>query len=107
MRGRSSLAVVLVGLCFAAVFATAWVRLTGRTPAETRAERIAAVDRTAYMLAGNELARAEALGRIERRMEVAGAVWTPAALLILLTTGLAARMRDAAAAWGRSIWLQG
>jgi STE24 endopeptidase len=107
MCGRSSLAVVLVGLCFAAVFATAWVRLTGRTPAETRAERIAAVDRTAYMLAGNELARAEALGRIERRMEVAGAVWTPAALLILLTTGLAARMRDAAAAWGRSIWLQG
>ncbi|HXE06770.1 MAG TPA: M48 family metallopeptidase [Acidobacteriaceae bacterium] len=107
MRGRSSLAVVLVGLCLAAVFAAVWVRLTRTTPAEARAERIAAVDRTAYTLAGSELARAEALGRIERRMEVAGAVWGPAVLLILLTTGLAARMRDAVGGCVQSIWLQG
>jgi STE24 endopeptidase len=107
MRRRSSLAVVLVGLCFAAVFGAAWVRLTRTTPAEAGAQRIAAVDRTAYTLAGDELARAEALGRIERRMEVAGAVWTPGTLLILLTTGLAARMRDAVGGWARSSWLQG
>src|SRR6185437_12219027 len=107
MRGRSSLAVVLVGLCLAAVFAAAWVRLTGTTPTEARAERIAAVDRTAYTLAGDDLTRAEALGRIERRMEITGAVWTPATLLILLVTGLAARMRDTVLRRARNVWLQG
>ena len=106
MRGRSSLTVVLAGLCFIAVFAAAWVRLTRTTPAEARAERTAAADRTAYTLAGNELARAEALGRVERRMEVAGAVWTPAVLFVLLVTGLAARMGDAVVGWTHNVWLQ-
>jgi STE24 endopeptidase len=107
MRGRSFWGALLVGIFLAAVFAAAWVRLTRTTPAEATAERIAAADRTAYTLSGDELARAEALGRIERRLEVAGAIWTPAALVILLATGLAGRMRDAVAGWARSIWLQG
>jgi STE24 endopeptidase len=107
MRGRSFWRALLVGICLAVVFAAAWVRLTRTTPAEATAEQIAAADRTAYTLSGDELARAEALGRIERRLEVAGAIWTPAALLILLATGLAGRMRDAVVGWARSIWLQG
>lgn len=107
MRVQTILATGLMGLCLAVVFAGAWARLARTTPAEVRAERIAATDRMAYTLAGDELARAEELGRAERRMEVAGAIWMPAALLLLLATGAAARMRDAVVRWSQSIWVQG
>lgn len=107
MRSRSILASVVVGLCLAAVFAGAWIRLARTTPAEAEAARIAATDTTAYTLSGDTLARAEALGRTERRMEIAGAVWMPAALLLLLLTGAAARMRDVATLRTQSLWIQG
>lgn len=107
MRVRSILAVALATVCLVAVFAAAWAGLARTTPAEARAERIAAADRTAYTLAGNELAQAEALGRTERRIGVASALWTPAAFFVLLLTGLAAGMRHAVTRWARNVWLQG
>ena len=107
MRVRPLIAGVLIGLCLAAVFAAAWTRLTQTTPAEAQADRVAATGTTAYTLSGETLARAEALGRIERRMGIAGAVWMPAALLLLLLSGAAAWMRGAVVQKTQSLWLQG
>ncbi|HEY5056154.1 MAG TPA: M48 family metalloprotease, partial [Acidobacteriaceae bacterium] len=104
---RSILASGLAGLCLAAVFAVSWVQLTRTTSPEARAEQIAATDTTTYTLTGDTLRRAEALGNVERRMAIAGAVWPPAALLLLLLTGVAAWMRDLVTRRARGIWLQG
>lgn len=107
MQAKASLVRTLAGICLAAVFLAAWLWLTRTTPAETQAQQFAAKDRTAYVLTGEELARAEALGRIERCLVVAGAVWTPASLLILLAMGGVARIRDAVQRRSQNIWLQG
>lgn len=107
MRARQMLTGVLVALGLAATFASAWVQLTRTTPAEAEAQRVAAADTTAYTLDATSLTRAEALGRIERRMEVLGALSTPAALLLVLVTGAATWMRDAVARRTKSLWSQG
>ena len=107
MRSRSILVTLLVGLCLAAAFAAPWAQLTQTSPAEAEAQRVAAVDTSAYLLSGDTLARAQALSRIERRMEIAGTVLTPAVLLLLLLTGAAARMREAVTSRTQSLWLEG
>jgi len=104
---RSILAWGLMWFCLGAVFATSWVQLTRATPAEARAQQFAAIDTSAYTLTGSTLTRAKALGRVERRLAIADTVWTPAMLLLLLGTGVAAWMRDLVARSARGIWLQG
>ena len=83
------------------------MQLARTTPTEQRAERIAATDTTAYTLAGDTLARALALGRIERTLEIAAALATPFLLFLLLSTGTASRLRNITLRLARSIWSQG
>jgi len=100
-------AAVLLMVGLTAGWGLARARLGGVTATEAKAARFAAQDTTAYALPTAELGKAMALGRIERRMEIAGAVWTPAVLLILLATGWAAQMRDVAVRVSGSRWVQG
>ncbi len=108
MRIRGA-ALIFAGLAVCLGLAAA--RLMRPTATEAKAARFATQDTTAYALPTAELGKAMALGRIERRMEIAGAVWTPAVLLLLLVTGAAARMRDVvvrlAVPFSGSRWVQG
>ena len=106
MSMRSRLTVGMAGLCIATVFAMAWMRLSHTTPAELQAERVAATDTAAYTLSGNALKQAQALGRSEEMLAIAGMVWMPLSLLLLLWTRAAARLGEAALC-AHSIWAQG
>ena len=104
MRFRS---ILLLLITLAAGFAVT-VRWLGRsTPAEVAAGKFAAGDSTAYTLPPAKMEKAVALNRTEMRLEAAGTVWTLAELVLILISGAAGRMRDAAAGLSRSRWVQG
>lgn len=70
--------------------------LEGPTPAEATAIAQARYDHTSYSLPEDKLAKAQALHRIEEMVAVSSSVWTPLQLLLVLSCGLAAWMRDTA-----------
>jgi Zn-dependent protease with chaperone function len=87
-------------------------RLAAETPAEARAEQFAAHDTTAYTLPPEKLREAVALQHSRMVLEVAGTLWTPVQLALILWLGWAARMRDAAVGLAKrgargSRWVQG
>jgi Zn-dependent protease with chaperone function len=68
----------------------------GATPTEAAALRAADTDRTAYTLPPRELAKATVLHRNFTALHYLGEAWTLLQLALLLTLGIAARMRDVA-----------
>ena len=79
----------------------------GATPAEATAEAAARQDRTAYVLAPDKLAKAEALARDENILHFLGEAWGIVSLLLILQLGLAARMRNVANNLWKNRWAQG
>jgi STE24 endopeptidase len=77
------------------------------TATEVRAERIAAVDASAYTLPPDKLAKAVALNRIGMTVEIGGEVWMVAQLVGLLALGGVAKMRDVAVRLSANRWVQG
>ena len=78
-----------------------------KTPAEALAERTAARNATAYTLPPDKLRKAIALNHIGETLSIAGSLWTPLQLGLILILGIAARMRDAALRLSRNRWAQG
>jgi STE24 endopeptidase len=107
MFSRRTLALLAALLCLIAALAPPLLRLTAQTPTEAAALASAAQDTTAYVLPPATLQRAVALNRIRIRLTLAATLWLPAQLLLLLTTGLAARLRDIASSLSRHRWVQG
>ena len=93
------LLVAIAGLVYAGF------RVAGTTPTETRAQRIAAQDHSAYSLPPVTLERAVALDGTRRMLTVTGTIWGVLQLLLILATGAAARIRDVAVRF-RSRWVQ-
>jgi Zn-dependent protease with chaperone function len=104
MRLRSTL---LLLATLAAVFAIAMGRFACETPTEAQAEHIAVHNSTAYTLPPAELQKAVALNRTGRTLAVAGAVWMPLQLLLILVFGLAAWMHGVAVNLSKNRWAQG
>jgi STE24 endopeptidase len=104
MRLRSTL---LLLAALAAAFSITIYRFASETPTEAQAVSIAVHNSSAYTLPPAELRRAIALGRTSRILAVAGTLWTPAQLLLLLVLGVAAWMRGAAVSLSRNRWVQG
>jgi STE24 endopeptidase len=81
--------------------------ISSTTPAEQTARQAALHGPPAYTLRGAQMQRALALGSIRRKLTIADEVLLPAALLLLIVTGAAARMRDLACRLGKNRWVQG
>jgi STE24 endopeptidase len=97
---------ILVVMAFAYVLASP-VRAGAVTGTEARAERIAALDSTAYTLPPAKLVEAKALDRADMRLQIGGEVWMVLQLMGLLALGGAAKMRDAAVRLSGNRWVQG
>ena len=82
-------------------------RFVGETPTEARAAQFAAHDTTAYTLPPAKLAKAVALDRTGRRLEVAGEAWMLGQLMLLLALGVVSRMQDFAVGLSKSRWVAG
>lgn len=82
-------------------------RFVGETPTEARAAQFAAHDTAAYTLPPAKLAKAVALDRTGRRLEVAGELWMLGQLMLLLALGVVSRMQDFAVGLSKSRWVQG
>jgi Zn-dependent protease with chaperone function len=82
-------------------------RFAAATPTEVRAAQFAAQDRTAYTLPPDKLAKAVALGRTGRTLELTGELWLLGQLVLLLVVGAVARMRDWAVGLSKNRWAQG
>jgi len=104
MRLRNTL---LILAALAGVFSVAIGRIARETTTEAQAEHIAAHSETAYMLPPALLQKAVALDRTERILTIAGALWTPIQLLLILVLGVAAWMQRFASRLFRSRWAQG
>lgn len=77
------------------------------TPAEDMAKQTALHGPPAYTLPAGKLQKATALGATRRKLIVTDEVMLPAAFLLLIVTGVAARMRDLACRRSRHRWAQG
>ncbi|MGP8258484.1 MAG: M48 family metalloprotease [Acidobacteriaceae bacterium] len=104
MRLHSTL---LLLATLAAVFSITISCFARETPTEAQAERIASHDSAAYTLPPEMLQRAVALSRTDRILTVAGTVWMPVQLLLVLVLGVAAWMRGVAVSLSRNRWVQG
>jgi Zn-dependent protease with chaperone function len=104
MRLRST---VLLLILLAVGLAVAASRFSAQTSSEAEAARFAAHDQTAYRLAPAQMQRAVALGRTRRTLAVVGTVWTLAGLLLILATGLVARIERVVPKLSRNRWAQG
>jgi Zn-dependent protease with chaperone function len=80
---------------------------TRETPAEVSAENTARSNPTAYRLPPDKLRKAIALHRIDEVFSIAGSVWVPVQLLLILSLGVAAAMRDLVVRLSGSRWAQG
>jgi Zn-dependent protease with chaperone function len=94
-------AVVVAGVLFAQAY------VSRSTPAESMAEQAALHGPPAYTLPADKMQRAIPLGSTRRKLIVTDEVMLPAALLLLIVTGAAARMRDMACRLSRNRWMQG
>jgi STE24 endopeptidase len=81
--------------------------LAPATPTEAAAERAAAQNTSAYTLPPDKLRKAVALNRIGVVLTLVGCVWTLAQLILILSLGIAARMRDLAMRLSENRWAQG
>ncbi len=81
--------------------------MTRKTPAETEAEIAAWRSQTAYRLPPDKLRKAIALHHIDAVFNIADSVWGPAQLLLILSLGVAAAMRDLVLRMSRNRWAQG
>jgi Zn-dependent protease with chaperone function len=81
--------------------------LAAETAAEAQASRFAERDRTAYALPPEKLRKAMALERTRILLTVAGTLWTLTQLVLILTLGVAARLRDLALRLSGNRWVQG
>ena len=111
MRLRSTLLLlVLLGVGFAphsiGFGAPITPMLTRTTPAEAYAERIAAHNSTAYTLPPDKLPKAIALTHIGDTLTISKAIWTLAQLILVLSLGVAARMRDVTVRLTANRWAQ-
>ena len=102
----------LAGVLVTTVAVAAGVLLTQAyvsrtTPAEQTARQAALHGPPAYTLPAAKMQRALALGSTRRKITAADEVLIPAALLLLIVTGAAARMRDLACRLSRHRWVQG
>ena len=104
MRLRSTL---LLLATLAAIFSITISRFARETPTEAQAERIASHDSAAYTLPPAMLQTAVVLSRTHRMLAVAGTVWMPVQLLLVLVLGVAAWMRGIAVSLSRNRWAQG
>jgi len=82
-------------------------RFAAETPTEARAAEFAAHDSTAYTLPPEKLEKAVALNRTRMTLMVAGTLWMPAQLLLMLALGLVAWMRDLVVRLSKRRWVQG
>jgi STE24 endopeptidase len=81
--------------------------LAPATPTEARAEQAAAQNTTAYTLPPDKLRKAIALNRIGETLTLSESFWTLAQLILILSLGIAARMRDIAMRLSANRWAQG
>jgi STE24 endopeptidase len=81
--------------------------LASATPTEARAERAAVQNTTAYTLPPDKLQKAVALNRISEVLTLSEWFWTLAQLFLILSLGIAARMRNLALRLSRNRWGQG
>jgi STE24 endopeptidase len=81
--------------------------LVRETPAEAYAESLAERDTSTYTLPPDKLRKAIAVNHIDEILTIAGGAWTLLQLILILSLGVAARMRDAALRLGASRWVQG
>src|ERR1017187_1416141 len=88
-------------------FALTANRLGYKTPTEAKAEQFAGHNTTAYTLPPGKLEKAVALNRIGLTPDVSREIWTVVRLLLILSLGAAARMRDIAVGLSRNRWVQG
>jgi STE24 endopeptidase len=89
-------------------FQALMARLPGATtPTEAAAENLARRDSTAYTLPPEKLRKAVALHHIDETLTIAGSIWTPLQLILILAFGIAARMRDGAVRLSANRWAQG
>jgi STE24 endopeptidase len=79
----------------------------GATPTEARAGQVAAHDATAYTLPPEKLAKAIALDRMGRILNVGWELWLLVQIVLLLALGVVGKMRDAALRLSRNCWAQG
>ncbi len=111
MRVRLILAIFLLAAGFALPHSRAHAMdlpgLTPPTPAEASAERAAAGNTTAYTLPPEKLRKAVALDRIGEILTLSESFWTLAQLVLILSLGIAARMRNLALRVSKNRWGQG
>jgi STE24 endopeptidase len=88
-------------------FALTANRLGYKTPTEAKAEQFAGHNTTAYTLPPGKLEKAVALNRTRMMLEVGGQVWLLGQLVLILSMGWAARMREIAVGLSKSRWVQG
>jgi Zn-dependent protease with chaperone function len=103
LAGSKVLAVVTLVAAF--VLSNGWSPWT--TPTEAKAEQFAAHNSTAYTLPPGKLEKAVALNRIGMTLDVSREIWTVVQLLLILSLGGAARMRDIAVGISPNRWVQG
>jgi STE24 endopeptidase len=114
MRLRTTLLLIVAlvvsigfGLPVARLHAQSLAGLAPATPTEAAAERAAAQNTTAYTLAPDTLRKAVALNRIVEILTISGSFWTLAQLVLILSLGVAGRMRDIAVRLSKNRWAQG
>jgi STE24 endopeptidase len=105
-RRSMNLRTILLLVAAIVVLAVVPARLQGTTPAETQALQVAANPQGYYKLPPAKLKLAEALFRTRTTMFFAGSGWAILQLIVLLTLGVPARMRDAVERLTKSRWLQ-
>lgn len=77
------------------------------TTTEAKASQFAAHDSTAYSLPPEKMRKAVGLTRIRDVYYPADAIWLPVQIILILSLGLAARMRDFAVGLSKNRWAQG
>ncbi|MGD0799412.1 MAG: M48 family metalloprotease [Acidobacteriaceae bacterium] len=88
-------------------FARPGVCIAAQTAAEAQADRFARHDQTAYTLPPEKLRKAVVLNHTRMVLGVAGTLWNPVQLVLVLALGAAARMRDLAVSLSKNRWVQG
>jgi STE24 endopeptidase len=102
MSVRSIVILLVALLALAAVPA----RAQGTTPTEAKALQQASQNHTAYTLPPDKLRRAEGLFRTRTTLHFTGIAWNLLQLVLLLTLGVVARMRNVAENLTRNRWGQ-
>lgn len=90
-----------------AAFALSAGSQLGTTPTEAKAIKVAAQNSTAYTLPPGKLEKAVALDRTAMTLTVTRDIWMVVQLLLILSFGMAARIRDVIVRVTKNVWLQG